>query len=75
MRIRKALAGIVGIAQGIIGVSAFVFACVLYLDLSGIRTLLNSSGSGYFYLSAVLVLGFLSLISGLFLVWEWLEPL
>ena len=61
----------VGIAQSMIAVIIVMFACILCFNFFGIKTFLNEAVEFcYFHLLALLVFGFLSLISGLFLVYE-----
>jgi hypothetical protein len=65
---------IVGIIQSIIAALVFIFASSLYFNFFGIQTLLDVAvESLYFHVLALLVFGFFSFISGLFLVHEWLE--
>jgi amino acid transporter len=60
--------------QSIIAVAAVIFGFVLYFNFFEIQTLLNvPSDLVFYYLSALLAIGFISLMSGLFLVYEWLE--
>ena len=74
MNIRRTLTVAVGIVQGIVAALVLIFACSLYFNFFGVQTWLNVSvGTCYFHVLALLVFGFLSMISGLFLVHEWLE--
>ena len=74
MRIRRILTATVGVAQSVTALSTLIFACVLYFDLFNVQASLNISAQHlYFYVLTLLIFGFLSLTSGLFLVYEWLE--
>lgn len=74
MNIRRTLTVAVGIVQGIVAALVLIFACSLYFNFFGVQTWLNVSvETCYFHVLALLVFGFLSMISGLFLVHEWLE--
>lgn len=74
MKFRKPLAVIVGIIQSIMAVLAVIFSCSLYFNFFGIQTWLNLTVEFYhFHVLVLLVFGFFSIISGLFLVHEWLE--
>lgn len=74
MKTRKILTAIVGIAQSVIAVLIVIFACILYFNFFGIQTLLGvAAESLYFHVLALLVFGFFSLVSGLFLAHEWAE--
>lgn len=74
MKFRKPLAVIVGIIQSIMAVLTVIFACCLYFNFFGVQTWLNLTVEFYpFHVLVLLVFGFFSIISGLFLVHEWLE--
>jgi hypothetical protein len=74
MKLRRILASIFGTLQAAIGVFAVIFACILYIDFLGFRTMLNITGELLpLYLLILTVFGFFSIISGLFLVYEGLE--
>lgn len=74
MDVKRILTMVVGVAQSIIALSTLIFACCLYFNLFNLQKLLNIVAEHlYFYVSTLLVFGFFSLISGLFLVYEWLE--
>jgi hypothetical protein len=74
MEVRRALTVIVGIVQSIIAILIVISACTLYFNFFDVQTLLNTAVEfSYVHLLALLVFGFLSIISGLFLVQEWLE--
>jgi hypothetical protein len=74
MKIRRTLTVIVGIIQSMIAVLTVIFACSLYFNFFGVQTWLNAAvESHYFHILALLVFGFFSLISGLFIVHEWIE--
>lgn len=74
MSIRRVLMVMVGIIQSLMAVLTIIFAGILYFNFFDIQTLLNEAADSiYFNLLALLTFGFLSLMSGLFLVSEWLE--
>jgi uncharacterized membrane protein (GlpM family) len=74
MNIRGTLAIIVGLMQSVIAALVFVFACYLYFNFFGVQGQLNGPvKSFHFHVLVLLVFGFFSIISGLFLVYEWLE--
>lgn len=71
---RRILAAVVGTLQAAIGVSAVVFAFILYFDFFDVQTVLNTPVELLpFYLFALMVFGFFSIISGFFLLYEGLE--
>jgi len=74
MKIRRTLTVIVGIIQSMIAMLTVIFACSLYFNFFGIQMLFDVvAESLYFHILALLIFGFFSLISGLFLVYEWLK--
>jgi len=74
MNIRGTLAIVVGSMQILIASLVFIFACCLYLDLFGFQGQLNgTTQSYYFHVLVLLFLGVFSTVSGLFLIYEWLE--
>lgn len=74
MEIRRTLAAIVGITQCIIAVSTVLFAVILHFNFFDVQTLLNVAvESTDVHALALFVFGFFSLVSGLFLVYEWAE--
>ena len=74
MGLRRILAAVVGALQVAIGVLAVIFACILYFDFFDVQTGLNIPVELLpFYLFALMVFGFFSIISGLFLFHEGLE--
>jgi hypothetical protein len=74
MNIRGTLAIIVGLMQSVIAALIFVFACCLYFNFFGVEGRLNGAvESFHFHVLVLLFFGFFSIISGLFLVYEWLE--
>lgn len=73
MGIRRALAMIVGVVQITMAVLAVIFACIIYFNLFGFQTGLNIVvESCYFHVLVLFVFSLFSIISGLFLVHEWL---
>ena len=74
MNIRGTLAIIVGLMQIVIAALLFIFACSLYLNFFGVQGQLNGAiESFHFHVLVLLFFGFFSIISGLFLVYEWLK--
>jgi len=75
MNIRRTLGIVVGLMQSVTAALVFIFACCLYFNFFGVQGQLNATVASYrFHVLVLLVFGFLSVISGLFLVYEWLEP-
>lgn len=65
---------IVGILQIMMALLIVIFACVLYFNFFNFQTWLNAAVEfSYIHLSALLVFGFFSIVSGLLLVQEWVE--
>lgn len=74
MNIRGTLAIVVGLMQSVTAALVFIFACCLYFNFFGVQGQLNGAiESCHFHVLVLLVFGFFSIISGLFLVYEWLE--
>ena len=74
MSIRGTLAIIVGLMQSAIAGLALVFACSLHFNFFGVQERLNGPVGFYrFHVLVLLVFGFLFVVSGLSLVYEWLE--
>lgn len=74
MKGRKILGTVVGMAQGVIGVSAIVFAYVFYRNLFDVQTRLGVSAEWVpLYMLFLFIFGFFSIISGFFLIHEWME--
>ena len=74
MQPRKIFATIVGTVQSAIGVLAVIFAYFLYFDFFDVQTMLNTPVELLpFYVFALMVFGFFSVISGLFLLHEGLK--
>jgi len=74
MQPRRILATIVGTVQSAIGVLAVIFAYFLYFDFFDVQTMLNTPVELLpFYVFALTVFGFFSVISGLFLLHEGLK--
>lgn len=74
MTIRSSLAVAIGVIQSVIALSAMTVAGALYFNLFNLQTLLNEV-TRYDGLHSLILFffGFISLLSGLFLVDEWLE--
>jgi hypothetical protein len=71
MKVKKALAVIVGITQSAIGVAAVILVFLLYFDFSGFRAMLNVSEELLpFNLWILAAFGLFSLLSGFFLFYE-----
>ena len=74
MGLRRILAAVVGTLQAAIGVLAVIFAFVLYFDFFDAQTWLNAPAKLLpLYLFIIMIFGFFSIISGLFLLHEGLE--
>jgi len=74
MNIRGTLVIIAGSIQILIAALVFIFASCLYLNLFGFQGQLNgATQSYYFHFLVLLFLGVFLTISGLFLIYEWLE--
>jgi len=74
MNIRGTLAIIVGLMQSAIAGLVLIFACSLYFNFFGAQGQLNGQiESCHFHVLVLLVFGFFSIVSGVFLVYEWLE--
>ena len=71
METKTILSKTVGVIQTGIGVTAMVFAFLAFYNIFGIQTMLSiSSESIGLYLWIFIILGMLSIISGLFLLYE-----
>lgn len=71
MGIRRSVSIAVGLAQNVLGALAAIFAFTLYYNFSGIQTVLNVPPKDVlFYMLVLIIFGFVSIISGLFLVNE-----
>jgi len=74
MNIRGTLAIIFGLMQIVIAALVLIFACCLCFNLFDIQGPLNgTTQSYYFHVLVLLFLGVFSTVSGLFLIYEWLE--
>ena len=74
MRVKRALVAVVGVAQGAIGVLAVIFAYMLYHNFFNVQGLVSMSEENVpIYMLLLFVFGFISIISGLFLIHERLE--
>ena len=70
----KILATVVGAAQSAAGVLAAIAAYILYIDFFGLQAWLNVTTEFVpLYMLILIVFGFFSIISGLFLLAERLE--
>ncbi len=67
---RKSLVIVVGAAQSAVGVLAAAAACILYSDFLGLGASLNVSELLPLYVLILIVFGFFSILSGLFLLTE-----
>jgi len=71
MEARKIVSKVVGVTQSGIGALAVIFAYILYYDLFDIQGMLNTSTQNVpLYMLILLIFGLLSVISGLFLIYE-----
>lgn len=69
--LRRKVSITAGLAQSVIGALAAVFAYVLYHNFFQVQTVLNvPSKDVIFYMLILIVFGFVSIVSGLFLVNE-----
>jgi hypothetical protein len=74
MKIRKITATFFGIMQEVIGVLAISFAYILYYNFLDVQVSLNIPEKHVpFYLLLLFIFGFISIISGFFLIHERLE--
>lgn len=71
METRKILFKVVGLMQAAIGGLAIVFAFLAFYNIFNIQTMLGGTGMDIgFYLWVFIIVGILSIISGLFLIFE-----
>ncbi len=69
MNLRRIAVTLFGVTQEVIGILAVVFAYVLYYDILDVRANLGIfSGHVSIYLLLIFVFGFVSMLSGLFLL-------
>lgn len=74
MKVRKPVVTFFGIAQEVIGVLAILFAYILYYNFLDVRVALNIPEEHVsLYLLLLYILGFISIVSGSFLIHERLE--
>lgn len=74
MNIRGIFAIVVGLMQSVIAAWAFIFACSLYFNFFDVQGWLNVGvESCHFHVLVLLFFGFFYIMSGLFLVHEWVE--
>jgi hypothetical protein len=74
LTLRMVVSTVVGIIQGVMGAFAVVFAFLFYNNILDIQTVLNlPTQSMPLYLFLLLIFGFLSIVSGVSLIHEWLE--
>ena len=71
MKNRKLLSQIIGLMQAAIGGIAIVFALLALYNIFGIQTMLGATEEDIgFYFSVFIIVGILSVISGLFLLYQ-----
>jgi hypothetical protein len=70
MKVRKTLSQIIGLMQTAIGGVAIVFAFLTFYNVFNIQTMLGATEVVGFYFSVFLIVGILSIISGIFLLYE-----
>ena len=71
LKAKKVLSKAIGFAQVACGVIAIVFAFTVYYDVLGVRVVMGFSAEGVgFYLWVLIIFGILSVVSGLFLLYE-----
>ncbi len=73
MGFRRILVALIGALQSALGILAVIFAFVLYHNFFDIQSLMNISENVSIYMLLLFVFGFVSIISGLFLIHERLE--
>lgn len=74
MNLRRLSVTFFGVAQEVIGVLAVIFAYVLYFNILDVRADLGiRSGHVSIYLLLIFVFGFVSILSGLFLLHQRVE--
>lgn len=74
MKVKKIIVTFFGIMQEVIGVLAIVFAYALYYNLLDVRVGLNIPEKHVsFYLLLLFIFGFISIVSGFFLIHERLK--
>ncbi len=75
MRLRRILGAVVGTVQGLTGVLAVIFAYGLYSNFLDLRVWLDVTAEFVpLYMLALIVFGFFSIMSGLFLFTEKESP-
>jgi hypothetical protein len=70
MKTRKTLSQIIGLMQTAIGGVAIVFAFLTLYNIFNIQTMLGATEAVGFYFSVFIIVGILSVISGLFLLYQ-----
>ena len=71
MKTRKTLSQIIGLMQAAIGGVAIVFAFLTLYNIFNIQTMLGATEADIgFYFSISIIVGILSVISGLFLLYQ-----
>jgi len=71
MGFRETITKVVGLAQGVVGAVSFIFAYFLYFNLFDVQVMLGVSAKDLFmYMLLLIVFGFLSIASALFLIFE-----
>lgn len=73
MGLRRIFVALIGALQSALGILAVIFAFVLYHNFFDIQSLMNISENVPIYMLLLFVFGFVSIISGLFLIHERLE--
>jgi len=74
MKIRKIIVTFFGIMQEVIGIATISFAYILYYNFLGVQVSLNIPEQHVpFYLLLLFIFGFISIISGFFLLHERIE--
>jgi hypothetical protein len=70
MKARKTLSKIVGLMQTAIGGVVIVFAFLTFYNIFDIQAMLGATEAVGFYFSIFLIVGILSIISGIFLFYD-----
>jgi len=70
MKVREILSKIIGLLQTAIGGAAIVFAFLVFYNIFNIQAILGATEADIgFYLSVFIIVGILSIISGLLLLY------
>jgi len=71
LKAKRILSRAIGFAQVTCGAITTIFAFMVYYDALGVRVVMGFSAEGVgFYLWVLIIFGILSIVSGLFLLYE-----